>query len=49
MSDAKNNSSNQRAADTAGWNIIAMFSLSIVTNVALITLLSLSLPVPTIA
>lgn len=49
MSDAKNNSSNQLAANTAGWNIMAMFSLSIATNVALVTLLSLSLPVPTIA
>ena len=49
MSDAKNNSSNQLAANTAGWNIMAMFSLSIATNVALVTLLSLSLQVPTIA
>ena len=49
MSDSANQNSNQQAASTAGWNIMAMFSLSIATNVAMIILLSLSLPVPTIA
>lgn len=49
MSDAANTNSNQQAASTTGWNITAMFSLSIATNVAMITLISLSLPVPTIA
>lgn len=49
MSDSANKNSNQQAASTAGWNIMAMFSLSIATNVAMIILLSLGLPVPTIA
>lgn len=49
MSDAANTNSNQQAASTTAWNIMAMFSLSIATNVAMITLISLSLPVPTIA
>lgn len=49
MSGPSNNYPNRKAASDAGWNIMAMFTLTILTNTAMITLLSLSLPVPTIA
>ena len=42
-------SENQTALSNAGWTIMSMFALAVVTNTALVVLMSLGLPVPTIA